>query len=235
MTSSGSALETRYRAVLKTVQRANHPVTLIAVSKGQPIEAVADLYALGHRDFGENYVQELLTKHEALESRGCSGIRWHFIGHLQTNKVKALLPLRPTIHSVDRLSLIEELDKQAHKRGLAARLPCFVELKLGSDVEKTGAPPSELMRLLKSLKEAAVFEVLGLMTVASTEGDPGAEFAELVRLSRGSQLVDGQHMHDGKLSMGMSQDYAVALKLGATHVRIGSSIFGSRGSSKMNR
>jgi PLP dependent protein len=221
-------LATRYRDVLVRIKSAaeSRLVTLIAVSKTQPAEAIETLYALGHRDFGENYVQELCEKAVELERRGCSGIRWHMIGHLQTNKVKQLVPHVFCVHSVSSEKLARELARRwKEARGPGTRLPVFIEVNIDSEDSKHGLLPADVPPLTAALAPISELSVEGLMCIpaAQSAGGEGDAFKRLRALSNECRPLVG-----GKLSMGMTQDFEAAIREGATHVRVGTAIFGSR-------
>lgn len=210
------AIRSRFEAALKQAGRGLDSAVLIAVSKIQPASAVKELWDLGHRDFGENYVQELLEKASELERMGCTGIRWHFIGHLQTNKVKAVLGLHPIIHAVDS----EKLAREIHKRA-GAQVPVFLEVNLDGESTKSGVSPQDAPPLSKIVSELPALQLQGLMCIPAP-GNAGA-FKQLREL----ESVCRPHTH-GALSMGMTQDFEAALAEGATHVRVGTAIFGER-------
>jgi pyridoxal phosphate enzyme (YggS family) len=227
-----SALEERYRIIRKkiSVACAERPaplaareVCLIAVSKGQPPEAIEALYRMGHRDFGENYAQELLGKTQILGERGCSEIRWHFIGHLQTNKAKVLLPSLACLHTLDSSKLAAEVS-----RHLGAReLPVFAEINLDGEPTKEGIAPSQTAAELAewSLRFPNL-RIEGLMAIPApraSDGEQREAFARLRELEARARPATR-----GALSMGMSADFANAILEGATHVRIGTSLFGPR-------
>ncbi len=201
---------------------------LIAVSKQQPLGAILEAYEGGQRDFGENYVQELLEKDAALRARGIEDIRWHFIGHLQTNKVKALLPAVSVVHSVGSLRLAREISKRWVASGRAGRLSVFLEVNIDEEPSKGGFAPAELPAALPELGDLPGLEWRGLMCIPSPQsGQSGEAFRRLVALERQCQPVTR-----GELSMGMSDDYLVALREGASAtklwIRIGTALFGAR-------
>ena len=194
-------------------------VILVAVSKTKSVEEIKQLYDLGQRDFGENYVQELVEKEKQLPK----DIRWHFIGHLQTNKVKLIVPFVQLIQSVDSLKLLEEINKQAAK---ASRVTdCLLQVHIASEESKFGLDENELNDVLKLLPEKKLehVRVTGLMGMASFTDDLEKikkEFSNLKRLSDTYGLQ--------KLSMGMTSDYKIAIVEGSNMVRIGSLLFGIR-------
>jgi hypothetical protein len=229
-----SDIENNYRIISERIRSAAHAVgrdpssvTLIAVSKKQPEDKIEALYRLGHRDFGENYVQELVGKAAELERRGCSGIRWHFIGHLQTNKAKALVPYVSSVHSVDSEKVAQALAKAWVANGRAGKLPVFIEVNISRESSKTGADPDEVEALARSVSQFSELELQGLMCVpAATESDTelSHRFAELKAMEAFLRDVSRR-----QLSMGMSHDFELAIREGATHVRVGTALFGARG------
>ena len=202
--------------------RANIPegVTLVCVSKFHPAEAIMQAYDAGERDFGESRVQELLPKHEALPK----DIRWHFIGHLQTNKVKQIVPFVHMIHSVDSIRLLETINREAEKIG--RRVKVLLEVHVAKEETKTGFTPNEFLSLNTKLSTLNNVEVCGVMGMA-TNTDDEAEWRRCFReiSSLASKLST---LNTKQLSMGMSDDYLVAIEEGSTMVRIGSTIFGFR-------
>ena len=205
-------------------------VTLICVSKFHPMEAIMEAYECGERDFGESRVQELLPKYEALPK----DIRWHFIGHLQTNKVKQIVPFVHMIHSVDSLHLLETINREAAK--IQRRVKVLLEVHVARETTKSGFNPDELLSLATSLITSSPdqlypwVEICGIMGMA-TNTDNQQEwrrcFREIKSLSR-SLPMQGELERETIVSMGMSDDYPIAIEEGSTMVRIGSSIFGIR-------
>lgn len=195
-------------------------VTLIAVSKAFPVEAIERALRAGQRDFGENRVQELAGKFEAI---GDAPV-WHFVGRLQRNKVRQVLATGAVIHSVDRLELAQEINSRA-----TAPVRVLLEVNVTGEPQKGGVEPGDLHRLTESALGMPNLEVVGLMTMAPKAADPELArpyFAELARLRKG--LAQGYSPMIRHLSMGMSQDYRVAVEEGATMVRVGEAIFGPR-------
>ncbi|MCB9666927.1 MAG: YggS family pyridoxal phosphate-dependent enzyme [Myxococcales bacterium] len=206
------------RASLAKDGRALDDVVLIAVSKGHPPETIREAYGCGLRDFGENYAQELRGKAEVLAD--LPELRWHMIGHVQGNKVKVLAPLVTAVHTVDSLRLLSRLDAA---RGECDRcLEVFIQVNLSRETQKSGCPPENVGEIIDGAARLANVEVVGLMLVPARAelGERRASFRELRELAE-------QHGLSG-LSMGMSEDYEVALKEGATHVRVGQALFGPR-------
>lgn len=202
--------------------RANIPeqVTLICVSKFHSYEAIMDAYACGERDFGESRVQELLPKYEALPK----DIRWHFIGHLQTNKVKQIVPFVHMIHSVDSVRLLDTINKEAEKIG--RRVKVLLEAHVAKEETKSGFTPEEILSLDIQLSTFNYVDICGIMGMA-TNTDDEAEWRRCFReiSSLASKLST---LNTKQISMGMSDDYLVAIEEGSTMIRIGSTIFGSR-------
>ena len=203
-------------------------VTLICVSKFHPIEAIMQAYEAGERDFGESRVQELLPKYEALPK----DIRWHFIGHLQTNKVKQIVPFVHMIHSVDSIRLLETINREAEKIG--RRIKVLLEVHIAKEETKSGFTPEELLTLDIQLSTFNYVEICGVMGMA-TNTDDESEWRRCFRAiaSLASHLITSSPhcliASSPEISMGMSDDYLVAIEEGSTMVRIGSTIFGSRG------
>ncbi len=204
-------------------------VVLIAVSKKQSIDKIEALYRLGHRDFGENYPQELVTKAKEMEERGYGDVRWHLVGHLQTNKVKIVLPYLASIHSVDSEKLASELAKRLAQLSETSQmetrtLPVFIEVNLDAEASKSGFSPDEVLRLAESIGKMKELQLQGLMCIPSPKQDPALAFERLRKLEQ-----ECRPLSCGFLSMGMSHDYRIAIQHGATHIRVGTALFGERG------
>ena len=204
-------------------------VGLVAVSKTKSPEAITELYQLGQKDFGENYVQELVDKQAQLPK----DINWHFIGHLQINKVKFIAPFVHLIHGVDSLKLIKEINKQGEKNNRVIKI--LLQLHIAEEDTKFGLNENELAEILDLvLSSAAEFKnvcIVGLMGMASFSNDEAQvrkEFHYLKSLFDKYKLKTAQTCQLEILSMGMSGDYLIAIEKGSTLVRIGSLIFGSR-------
>lgn len=201
---------------------------LVAVSKTQPVEKLKEAYDAGQRIFGENKVQELVAKQSELPS----DIEWHMIGHLQTNKVKQLVPFVSLIHSVDSFKVLEEINKQAKK--INRIVNCLLQVYIAKEETKFGFDEAELMDLLQSGKIASLDSIkvcglMGMATFTDNRDQVRAEFKSLKTLfNRLAQLNLPPNMEMKEISMGMSQDYDIAVEEGSTLVRIGTSIFGSR-------
>lgn len=216
-----SVNELAYANLQKTVPAS---VKIVAVSKLKPVSDVIALYNIGQRDFGENYVQELVDKQAQLPT----DIRWHFIGHLQSNKVKYIAPFVHLIHGVDSIKLLKEINKQAVK--LNRVINCLLQVHIASEETKFGFDEAAL----KELGDFASFthvKILGLMGMASFSNDMSLvrkEFAGLKGLfDQMNQTLDTDNQLT-TLSMGMSNDYLIAIEEGCTMIRIGSLIFGAR-------
>jgi PLP dependent protein len=202
-------------------------VTLVAVSKTKPAEDILELYHLGQRDFGENYVQELVDKAAQLPK----DIRWHFIGHLQTNKVKLIAPFVQLIHGVDSLKLLKEINKEAAKNNRV--IDCLLQIHIAQEETKFGLDEEELELLIGQLIAMPMsnIRVTGLMGMASFTdnlNNVAAEFRKLKEFFDHHAKPQTSNMKLETLSMGMSGDYKVAIEEGSTMVRIGSLLFGER-------
>ena len=198
-------------------------VTLVAVSKTKPVEDLQEAYDAGIRDFGENKIQEMCDKYEVLPK----DIRWHMIGHVQTNKVKYMAPFVYLIHGVDSLKLLKEINKQAEKnnRVIDVLLQQFIadeETKFGLDEEEIRQIMTEEIQNLPNIR------VVGLMGMATFTDDENQVRNEFKTLKSNFDLLQKNHSDVSILSMGMSGDYEMAIEEGSTMVRIGSSIFGNR-------
>ena len=201
-------------------------VTLICVSKFHTAETIMQAYDAGERDFGESRVQELLLKQQTLPA----DIRWHFIGHLQTNKVRQIVPFVHMIHSVDSVRLLEVINREAEKIG--RRVKVLLEVHVAKEDTKSGFMPEEITSLNTKLSTLNYIEICGIMGMA-TNTDDQAEWRRCFReiKSIGQQLLNHSELLNNsapQISMGMSDDYLVAIEEGSTMVRIGSSIFGER-------
>lgn len=199
-------------------------VALVAVSKTKPVSDIKVLYDLGQRDFGENYVQELVDKQPQLPA----DIRWHYIGHLQSNKVKYIAPFVHLIHGVDSFKLLKEINKQALKQNRS--INCLLQVYIAQEETKFGLDEKELDALLDELENSPLQNIVikGLMGMASFTEDMNKVRAEFKELKRLFDKVQGKLPQVSILSMGMSSDYKVAIEEGSTLVRIGSLLFGER-------
>lgn len=221
-----------YKRVEEKVQRAceragrkREEVTLIAVSKTKPLSMIEELLPLGVRDFGENKVQELTAKAEVLSK----DIRWHMIGHLQRNKVKYVVDKACMIHSVDSFRLAEEISKEAEKKGV--EVPILLEVNVAGEESKFGIRPEETEELARQIALLPNLHIQGLMTIAPYVENPENNrqiFRNLRNLSVDIERKKFDNVTMSVLSMGMTGDYEVAIEEGATHVRVGTGIFGER-------
>ena len=205
--------------------RSEEDITLIAVSKTYPVEAIQEAIGLGCYDFGENKVQELAQKIEDIKE----DVRWHQIGHLQTNKVKYIVGKTALIHSVDSYKLAVEIDKQSNKNNCITNI--LVEVNVANEESKHGIMSSEVIEFVEQVSKLQNTRIMGLMTVAPFVNDPEENrpiFRKLYELSVDIQNQKFDNVSSKILSMGMSNDYIVAIEEGATMVRIGTAIFGNR-------
>jgi pyridoxal phosphate enzyme (YggS family) len=200
-------------------------IRLVAVSKTKGPDAVRAAYAAGQRDFGENYAQELAGKAEAL--RDLAGLAWHFIGHLQTNKARIVAKHAQVVHTVDSEGLARELGKRVARERPGAPMAVLVEVNVGAETQKAGVTPGDLADVVRAVREQPSLALRGLMTMP-----PAGDLAEARRVFE--TLVTLRNLHGGaaalpELSMGMTDDLEVAIACGATMVRVGTAIFGPRG------
>jgi PLP dependent protein len=213
----------KYKSIIEELKG---KAILVAVSKTKPVEDIQALYDLGQRDFGENYVQELTDKEAVLPK----DIRWHFIGHLQSNKVKYIAPFVHLIHGVDSNGLLKEINKQAAKNNRI--IDCLLQVHIAQEETKFGLDENKLHELKDELHELKNVSVKGLMGMASNSDDANTvkkEFHHLHELLTQSAIFN---LQPAILSMGMSGDYKIALEEGSTMVRIGSLLFGERNYTK---
>lgn len=214
-----------YHQLLKDLS--NKSVTLVAVSKTKPVSDIQDLYNLGQRDFGENYVQEVVDKVLVLPS----DIRWHFIGHLQRNKVKYIIPFVHLIHGVDSLRLLLEIEKQAAKIG--RRVNVLLQMYIAGEETKFGLDEAELKELIHHIQEhplnfVTIKGMMGMASFVEDEAILAKEFSYLNNLYNQTTSLPIPNTSFEILSMGMSGDYALAIQHGSNMVRIGSLLFGAR-------
>lgn len=200
----------------KVAGRASNDITLIAVSKTRSAEEITPLLEAGHRQFGENRVQEAAAKWPQLRAT-YPDIQLHLIGQLQSNKAEEAVALFDCIHSLDRMSLLTALAKAMAKTG--KQVPCFIQVNIGEEEQKGGCAIAELPELLVAAQQAKI-EIVGLMCIPRAEVEPAPYFALLAELAARHGLA--------KLSMGMSDDFGTAIMLGATHIRVGTALFGAR-------
>lgn len=220
-----SEVQNRITRAARRAGRSPDEITLIAVSKTKPVEMIREIYDAGIRDFGENKVQEISAKSAVLPS----DIRWHMIGHLQRNKVKQVIDKACLIHSVDSMRLALQISEEAQKKGIT--VPILLEVNIAGEESKYGFTAAETAEVLPDIASLGGITVRGLMTSAPFVNDP-EENREYFRLMKQlcvdlkAQNIDNTNMD--YLSMGMTNDFEVAVEEGATHVRVGTAIFGER-------
>jgi PLP dependent protein len=213
----------QYKQILQLADTCK--ATLVAVSKTKPTSAIEALYQLGQKDFGENYVQELTEKQTQLPA----DIRWHFIGHLQSNKVKFIAPFVHLIHGVDSLKLLQEINKQAQKNSRV--IPCLLQIYIAKEETKFGLNEEELTKIIEALEPLTHINITGFMGMASFSNDINVvrkEFNSLKKLFDKYKQLNKLNFQLQHLSMGMSGDYQIAVEEGSTMLRIGSLLFGAR-------
>ena len=225
-------IERRYQEIQKRIEdacrrvgRDPKEVTLIAVSKTKPVPMLKEAYDAGARDFGENKVQEILEKYPCLPD----DIRWHMIGHLQTNKVRQVVDKACLIHSVDSVKLAGEIEKEAAKRGIT--IPVLLEVNVAREESKFGFFPEEAEPALSQIAALSHVSVRGLMTIApfvETAEENRLIFRKLYQLFIDIKSKNVDNVNMNILSMGMTGDFEVAVEEGATMVRVGTGIFGER-------
>ncbi len=207
------------------VGRDPHEITLIAVSKTKPADMIKEVYDLGVRDFGENKVQELVDKYDRLPK----DIRWHLIGHLQTNKVKYIVDKVYMIHSVDSLRLARKISEEAVKKNVCVNI--LIEVNVSGEESKYGVAPDELEEVIREASSLPGIYIKGLMTVAPYVVDSEQNRQIFIKMKQFVVDIMTKNIDNvfvGCLSMGMSGDYQVAVEEGSTFVRVGTSIFGER-------
>lgn len=220
-----SEVQNRITQAARRAGRSPDEITLIAVSKTKPVEMIEEIYDAGIRNFGENKVQEISAKSAVLPS----DIRWHMIGHLQRNKVKQVIDKASLIHSVDSMRLALQISEEAQKKGIT--VPILLEVNIAGEESKYGFTAAETAEVLPDIASLGGITVRGLMTSAPFVNDP-EENREYFRLMKQlcvdlkAQNIDNTNMD--YLSMGMTNDFEVAVEEGATHVRVGTAIFGER-------
>ena len=225
VTENLKIVEERIENACRRSGRNRKHVTSIAVRKTKPVSMIQEAYDAGIRVFGENKVQELTEKYGELPS----DIQWHMIGHLQRNKVKYIIDKAALIHSVDSIRLLETIDKEAAKKQMTAKV--LLEVNMAKEDTKFGLMPEEVMGFIDKVPEFKHVSVEGLMTIAPNTDDPETNrqfFSALRKLSVDIADKNIDNIHMGVLSMGMTNDYEVAIEEGATMVRVGTGIFGKR-------
>ena len=225
-----AGVQARIEAACRRAGRAPGEVTLVAVSKTFPPDVVAAGLEAGLRDFGENKVQELVEKAEALPgARHGAAHRWHMIGHLQRNKARDVAAHADAFHALDSLRLARELDKRCRQEGRT--LDCFVQVNVSGEESKFGLDPDAVVGLVEEMAAFEALRLVGLMTLAAPAADPEdvrPQFAHLRRLAEACRALELPRAPMTALSMGMSGDFEVAVEEGATHVRLGTALFGVR-------
>ena len=219
-------LQDRSEVAALQARRTPETVRLIAVSKTKPAAAIRSAYAAGQRDFGENYIQELIDK--ARELSDLDGLRWHFIGHVQSNKIKNLVPYIAYLHTVDRLELVKRLTGARTNRedpsSQPSPLPVLIQVNIGSENSKHGCSNEQLPQLADAIDASQALDLRGLMAIPPADGDPKPHFEHLARL----RDANGGPSRLPELSMGMTGDFETAIAAGSTMIRVGSGIFGPR-------
>ena len=213
----------RVEGAAKASSRNLEDITLVVVTKNHPHQLVLDLLDLGARDFGENRDQDASPKAKLIAEKASQDYNWHFIGQLQTNKVKSVLEYAGFLHSLDRPSLLDELQKRIRER--QHPLKVFIQVNMTEDEGRGGITPKNLGAFAERVLESPGLELVGLMGVGGLEVAPEAEFERLATLSQDIQRLAPEA---SRLSMGMSGDFEAAITYGATHLRIGTAITGNR-------
>lgn len=218
-------IEHKMKAACLRSNRQEKEVTLIAVSKTKPVAMIKQAYSLGIRDFGENKVQELVEKREQLPD----DIKWHMIGHLQRNKVKYIAPFVHLIHGVDSAPLAYEIDKQAQKNSRI--IPILIEVNVGEEESKFGVKVEDAEKLIREISVLSHIKIHGLMCVppiTTVNCDNRKYFQMLKQLSVDIRSKNIDNVDMDILSMGMTDDYEIAIEEGATYIRVGTGLFGKR-------
>ncbi len=221
-----AAVHDRIARAARAIGRSPDEVKLIAVSKTKPASMIREAYAAGQRDFGENYAQELAAKADELAD--LVELRWHYIGHLQTNKAKLVARAAHVVHTVDSVVLAKELGKRALKEGWGEtreRMPVLVEVNVGGEAQKHGSSAVDLGSVLDAVEAERALRVRGLMTMPPHDIEAARRAFEALSSLRS---LHGGRSRLPELSMGMSDDLEVAIACGSTMVRVGTAIFGSR-------
>jgi pyridoxal phosphate enzyme (YggS family) len=229
LTERLARINARIQEACRRAGRAEDSVVLLGASKTQPVAVLAEAWQAGLRVFGENRVQEGLAKSRELPPEIVSGIDWHLIGPLQTNKVRAALDLFRTVHSIDRLRIAEALDREAEARGIS--ITGLIEVNLGGEESKHGFILDGLAEAVRPLADLQNLRVAGLMAIPPPGDSPEDSrpwFRRLRELRDGLAARPEWTGWPGLLSMGMSDDFEVAIEEGATHVRVGTALFGPR-------
>lgn len=219
-------VESRVQAACRRAGRPREDVLLIAVSKTKPVELIREIMETGTKDFGENKVQEMCNKIEEIKEP----LNWHLIGHLQRNKVKYIVDKACLIHSVDSIRLAEEIQKEAVKKGVQ-KVPVLIEVNMAQEESKDGISASETEELVREIAKLPNLQIRGLMTIAPFVDDPEenrVHFQAMRRLRDQLKAMNIPGVEMEELSMGMTNDFEVAIEEGATMIRVGTAIFGER-------
>ncbi len=216
-------VQKNFLEIKNRIDAINNNSTLVAVSKKQDVKKIRTLYDIGHRDFGENYAQDLIKRAQFFLNEGIKDIKWHFIGHMQTNKVRSILPLINTFHCLDSIKLANTLALEHKKQNLKPPLNVLIQVNIDNEVTKSGIAPQEVKKLAKEIQKHPELNLLGLMCIPNPDGNIQKSFIKLRKLEQTCRPST-----KGALSMGMSDDFEIALKEGATILRIGTIIFGER-------
>ncbi|MDY4970241.1 MAG: YggS family pyridoxal phosphate-dependent enzyme [Lachnospiraceae bacterium] len=219
-------VESRVQAACERAGRPREDVLLIAVSKTKPVELIREIMETGTKDFGENKVQEMCNKIEEIREP----LNWHLIGHLQRNKVKYIVDKAYLIHSVDSLRLAEEIQKEAVKKNVS-KVPVLIEVNMAQEASKDGINASETEELVREIAKLPNVQIRGLMTIAPFVDDPEenrVHFRAMRELRDHLKAMNIPGVEMKELSMGMTNDFEVAIEEGATMIRVGTAIFGER-------
>ncbi len=219
------SVKNKIELACKKAGRSSDEITLIAVSKTKPLSDIEELITYGTMEFGENKVQELVDKYENVSTP----VNWHLIGHLQTNKVKYIVDKVCLIHSVDSLKLAKEIEKEAVKKNVIANI--LVQVNVANEDTKFGLDADEVIELVEQISKLSNIKIKGLMTIAPFVENPEDNrvyFSQLKQLSLDIKSKNIDNVDMSILSMGMTNDYEVAIEEGATMVRVGTGIFGER-------
>ncbi len=223
ITANLAVLEERVAAACRDAGRSRDEVTVIAVTKTFPASDVVHLHALGMRDVGENRADEADDKAHRCRAAGATDLRWHFVGQLQTNKAGIVARCCDVVQSVDRPRLVTALERAGERAG--RRLGCLVQVDLSGEPGRGGAAPDDVSSLAEAITAADHLDLAGMMTVAPLGADPAEAFARLAVLADELRTA---YPHAGVVSAGMSGDLEAAISYGATHLRVGTALLGSR-------
>jgi PLP dependent protein len=221
-----SSLKNEIESICKRYGRDVNEITIVAISKTFPKEDMIEIYKLGQKDFGESKVQELKMKYDSMQTDLRNNLRWHLVGHLQTNKVKYIAGFIHLIHSVDSIKLAEEIQKQAEKFNRI--IDILVQVNTSSEQQKSGIDISDAKSLCKQIRFLQNIRLCGLMTIAKETGDKKIIHQNFRALHDLYEELKPMQTDFKYLSMGMTSDYEIAIQEGANMLRIGSAIFGER-------